>query len=90
MTVQQRWNRYVGAINYVIAHGFYVNCIDSKDDKGEWNGNMKAIKVTMKEDMDEVVIPLQPRKYGKQELLYIVLEAYGMNNFRRAVNKLNS
>ena len=76
MMRQQRWNRYVHAINYCIGFGFYIECIDSKDGKGEWNGNVKAIKVA-RDEKRQVTIPLQPRKYGKQELLGIILHAYG-------------
>jgi hypothetical protein len=71
MTQQQRWNRYVGAINYVIEQGYWVDCIDSLDNRGEWNGNVRAIKVR-NESGYETTIPLQPRKYGKLELLLMV------------------
>lgn len=79
MTEQQRWNRYVKAINYVIAHGFYVRCIDSKDNRGKWNGNIKAIQVST-DTGREVTIPLQPRRYGSQELLGIVCDTFGYKN----------
>ena len=79
MTIQQRWNRYVRAINYVIGHGFYVMCIDSKDNRGEWNGNIRAIRVRT-DTGREVIIPLQQRRYGSQELMGIVCAAFGYKN----------
>lgn len=78
MTEQQRWNRYVRAINHCIRYGFNIDIVDSKGKNGECNGNVRAIKVSHMDTPEKMItISLQPRKYRPQELLAIIIERYG-------------
>lgn len=71
MNGQQRWNRYVGAINYCIAHGYYILCDDTK------TGNVKGIWVRSDSSGREAYIKLKPRKYKPMELLSMIINTIG-------------
>lgn len=60
-----------------MAFGYYIECVDSKGNDGEWNGNVKTIRVRKDEPLRECVIRLKPRKYGKEELLYMIVNKIG-------------
>lgn len=77
VTTQQRWNRYVHAINYCLKFGYYINIIDSKANDAKWNGNIRAIRVRQSDFSRDCIIPLKPRKYGKQELLCMIIDKIG-------------
>lgn len=73
MTEQDRWNRYVGAINYCITFGFYI------DIEFTSTGNVKYIKVKHCDaPHKECIIYLKPRKYKKDELLSLILGKIGI------------
>lgn len=78
MDEQQRWNRYVRAINHCIRYGFNVDLVFSKGKNGKDNGNVMAIKVSHMDTPErKITIPLEPRKYRPQELLWIIINSYG-------------
>ena len=58
ITNQQRWNRYVTAINFCIAQGYHIYCIYSTT-----IGNVKAIRVYNESNGKEGIIKLKPKKY---------------------------
>lgn len=65
---QQRWNRYVSAINYCIGFGYYILPIFSNRSQ-----NVKCIKVR-NDSNEECVIYLKPKKYKPKELLQLIYE----------------
>lgn len=71
LTLQQKWNRYVDAINFCISYGYYINCIDSK------GGNVKAITVFNPKNQKHGFIKLKPKKYKPMELLIVICENVG-------------
>lgn len=72
LTSQERWNRYVGAINYCIGFGYYIDMEFTK------TGNVKYIKVKQCDvPHKEGIIYLEPRKYDKNELLNLIFERIG-------------
>ena len=66
MTEQQRWNRYVDAINFCIECGYAIMCEFTK------NGNVKRLYAKDVETNKECVLTLKPRKYKKMELLNLI------------------
>lgn len=72
ITTQQRWNRYVDAINHVIKYGYYVGCEDTKTPC-----SVHRIRVTNPSTNKEAIIKLKPKKYKPMELLRMVINAVG-------------
>ena len=73
LTEQDRWNRYVDAINYCITFGFYID-IESTS-----TGNVKYIKAKQCESPHkECIIYLKPKKYKKGELLNLIINKLGL------------
>lgn len=73
LTEQDRWNRYVNAINYCISCGYYIDCEFTN------TGNVKYIKVKQCEKpYKECIIYLQPKKYKKNELLGLIINKIGL------------
>lgn len=72
MNDQQKWNRYVRAINYCMGYGYFIKVFDSK------GGNVKCIKVTNTRNNKETLLFLKPKKYGCDELLQMIYERIGM------------
>ena len=66
MTEQQKWNRYVKAINYCITQGYHITPIDSN------GNNVKSIKVTKGKSNKETTINLKPKHYKSLELLNLI------------------
>ena len=68
ITEQQRWNRYVKAINFCIEFGYCI--IIEKESK---SGNVQSIKVSrIDKDQPKVIIRLKPKRYRPMELLDII------------------
>lgn len=80
ITIQQRWNRYVRAINFCISQGYFINCVDSKGVDGKWNGNVRAIRVKNFYGSRECIIRLKSKKYKPMELYTMVVEKIGLPN----------
>ena len=72
MNKQQKWNRYVKAINHCMGLGYYIQVFDSK------GGNVKYIKVRNTRNNKETTLFLKPKKYGCDELLGMIYERIGM------------
>lgn len=73
LTEQQRWNRYVDAINYCIQFGYWIEPVSSS------TGNVKYIKVTLVDaPHKQAIIKLKPKKYKKDELLNIIYNHVGI------------
>ena len=73
LTEQDRWNRYVEAINYCMCFGYYI------DFESTSTGNVKYIKVKQCESPHkECIIYLKPRKYKKVELLSLIINKIGL------------
>ena len=66
MTEQQRWNRYVDAINFCIECGYAIICEFTK------NGNVKRLYAKDNNTNKECVLTLKPKKYKKMELLNLI------------------
>ena len=68
ITKQQRWNRYVKAINFCIEFGYFILI-----EKESQSGNVKSIRVShIDKDRPEVIIHLKPKRYRPMELLDII------------------
>ena len=80
ITKQQRWNRYVNAINFCISQGYYIKCVDSKGVDGKWNGNERAIIVKNFYGARECIIRLKTKKYKPMELYLMIVEKIGLPN----------
>lgn len=81
--VTKRWHRYVDAINFCIRLGYYIETIDSVDNNGRWNGNIKAIKVRQEGLTSEYYIPLKPKKYTGFEMLRLIMDRIPYNEILR-------
>jgi hypothetical protein len=69
---QQRWNRYVHAINYCIGFGYYIEYEMTS------TGNLKHIRVKQVDPpYKEAIIKMAPKKYKKNELLNIIVNHVG-------------
>ena len=73
ITNQQRWNRYVTAINFCIAQGYHIYCIFSTT-----IGNVKAIRVYNESNGKEGIIKLKPKKYKPLELYHMIINTVGI------------
>lgn len=71
MTEQQKWNRYVKAINYCITQGYHITPIDSN------GNNVKSIKVTKGKSNKETTINLKPKHYKSLELFNLIQTQLG-------------
>ena len=69
ITTQQRWNRYVDAINFCIKSGYCILI-----EKESQSGNIQQIRVrrALRNTNKEVVIKLKPKKYRPMELFLII------------------
>ena len=68
MTPQKQWNRYVYAINYCIARGYFILPIFAKK-----SDNVKYLKAR-NEKGEECTVYLKPKKYKPTELFDIIYE----------------
>lgn len=71
MTEQQKWNRYVKAINYCITQGYHIIPIDSN------GNNVKSIKVIKRCSNKETTVNLKSKHYKSLELLNLIKTQLG-------------
>lgn len=70
ITGQQRWNRYVDALNYCISLGYDIFPIMSKR-----SDNVRSIRVRENGNpLKETTITLKPKKYTAGEMYRLIKE----------------
>lgn len=72
ITTQQRWNRYVDALNSCIRLGYYIACTDTKTPC-----NVKYIEVYNPSNKREATIRLKPKKYKFWEMYELIRNRVG-------------